>query len=322
MRTCIAVILSAFTFLSGHSAHAQTYPNKPIRVIVPHSVGGSPDSMARIIAQKFSENIGQPVVVETRLGAGGMIGTNSVITAPADGYTLLFADSSAYAITPHMFRDVSFDPLKNLAPIMPAATIPVLLTVPAGLNVSNVKEFIALAKSKPGMFYGSSGSGTPHHLAMELFKSQAGVDLSHISYKGSGQSVLALIAGEVSAGFLGIPAALPQAKAGKLKILAVSTGTRVPQIPDIPTIAESGVPGFDIKTSVGFFAPLKTPPAIIARLNAELQKAVKSPEVQERLIALGLGNTPTLTPQQYARFARNEFETFGALVKKTGGKAD
>lgn len=322
MRNSIVVILSACALLFGQSAHAQTYPNKPIRVIVPHSVGGSPDSMARIVAQKFSENIGQPVVVETRLGAGGMIGTNVVITAPADGYTLLFADSSAYAITPHMFRDVSFDPLKNLSPIMPAATIPVLLVVHPGLNVSNVKEFIALAKSKPGMFYGSSGSGTPHHLAMELLKSQAGVDLSHISYKGSAQSVLALVAGEVSVAFLGIQAALPQAKAGKLKILAVSTGSRLPQIPDIPTIAEAGVPGFDIKTSVGFFAPSKTPPAIIAKLNAELQKAVQSPEVQERLAALGMGPSPSMTPEQYVKFARHEYASYGKLVKKSGGKAD
>jgi len=318
----IVFVLSAIVSLCGSAAQAQTYPNKPIKVIVPHSVGGSPDTFARIVAQKVSESLGQQVVVETRLGAGGIVGSNVVIQSAPDGYTLLMADSSAYAITPHMYASVPFDPLKSLVPIMPGATVPLLLVVHPALKVSNLKELVALAKTKPGIFYGSSGSGTPHHLAMELLKSRAGIDLAHVAYKGSAQSVLGLIASEVSVAFMGTNAASPQAKAGKLKIIAVSTASRIPLMPEIATVAEAGFPGFEVNTTFGFFAPLSTPRDIVGKLNAELSKAVKSGEVQQRLYALGLEAAADMTPEQYAEFVRKEYQTFGALVKAIGARAD
>jgi tripartite-type tricarboxylate transporter receptor subunit TctC len=322
MRHFITAAMTAFLLLGVQAALAQGFPSKPIKVLVPHSVGGSPDSMARIVAQKASEILGQPVIVETRIGAGGMVGTNAVIGSPADGYSLLFADSSAYAITPHMYRNVAFDPLKNLVPIAPAATVPLVLAVHPGLNVSTLNEFLALARSKPDLFYGSSGNGTPHHLGMELLKSLTGIDLKSVPYKGSAQAVLALTSGEISVAFLGLQSALPLAKAGKLKILAVSPNRRLTQVPEIPTIAEAGVPNFELTTVLGFFAPPKTPPAVVAKLHADLTKAIRSYEVQQRLLTLGLDTAPEMTPEQYGRFSHEEYEKYGKLVKSTGAYAD
>ncbi|MDB5728680.1 MAG: hypothetical protein JWQ00_1885 [Noviherbaspirillum sp.] len=322
MRHFIAATIGAFMLLTAQAAQAQSFPSKPVKVLVPHSVGGSPDSMARIVAQKATETLGHPVIVETRIGAGGMVGTNAVIASPPDGYSLLFADSSAYAITPHMYRNVNFEPLKNLVPIAPAATVPLVLAVNPGLGVSTLKEFLALAKSKPDLFYGSSGNGTPHHLGMELLKSLAGIELKSVPYKGSAQAVLALTSGEISVAFLGLQSALPLAKAGKLKILAVSPSRRLTQVPEIPTIAEAGVPDFELTTVLGFFAPPKTPPAVVAKLHAELTKAIRSNEVQQRLLILGLDTAPEMTPEQYGRFSHEEYEKFGKLVKSTGAYAD
>ncbi len=326
MRRPVALILTTLASFCAlgvvPGAQAQPYPSQPIKVIVPHSTGGSPDLLARIVAQKLTESLGQQVLVETRIGAGGMVGTNAIIGAAPDGYSLLLADSSAYAITPHMYRNVSFDPLKGLIPIMPAATVPLLLVVHPGLGVSTLKEFLALAKAKPGMFYASSSSGTPHHLAMELLKTRAGVNLVHVAYKGSSKAVLALITGEVSVAFLGTNAALPQAKAGKLMILAVSTAHRIPLLPEVPGIAEAGIPGFEMNTTFGYFAPLNTPRAILDRLHAELDKAVRSAEVQQRLSALGLATAPAMTSQQFAEFTHNEYRSFGALVSAIGARAD
>jgi tripartite-type tricarboxylate transporter receptor subunit TctC len=322
MRNTIAAAIGAFMLFSVQAVQAQNFPNKPVKVLVPHSVGGSPDSMARIVAQKAAETLGQPVIVETRIGAGGMVGTNAVIGSTADGYSLLFADSSAYAITPHMYRNVAFEPLKSLVPVAPAATVPLVLAVHPGLNVSTLKEFLALAKARPDLFYGSSGNGTPHHLGMELLKSMAGIELKSVPYKGSAQAVLALTSGEISVAFLGLQSALPLHKAGKLKILAVSPGRRLPQVPEIPTIAEAGVPNFELTTVLGFFAPPKTPPAVVSKLHAELTRAIRSDEVQQRLLILGLDTAPEMTPEQYGKFSQQEYEKYGKLVKSTGAYAD
>ncbi|MBA2689182.1 MAG: tripartite tricarboxylate transporter substrate binding protein [Burkholderiales bacterium] len=321
MRQTIVFIFSVIALLWQQAVQAETYPSKPIRIVVPYLPGGSPDVLARVVAHKISESTGWQIVVENRPGAGGVVAANVVMNSAPDGYTLLIADSSVYSIAPSLNPNASVDALKSLMPVTLAATSPIFLVVNPGLNVSNVKELIALAKSKPGLPYGSSGIGTAHHLAMELLKSLAGIDMNHIPYKGASQTVPAVIAGEVGVAFAGLNQASPQAKAGKLTILAVATGRRTPLMPELATVAESGVPGFDISITLGFFAPLKTPPDIVAKLNAELVKAVKSADVQQRLVALGVESVGA-SPEQFTEVIRNEIQQYGKLVKTTGARVD
>ena len=323
MGKSIIVTLGAAALLFGQAAWGQgpQFPAKPIRVVVPYPPGGSPDVLARTVAQKLAENIGQQVIVDNRPGAGGIVAADAVINAPPDGYTLLIADSSVTSIAPNLKRDSSFQPLKNLMPVTLAATSPIYLIVNSALNVSSVKDLIALAKAKPGLPYGSSGNGTGHHLAMELLKSLAGIEMTHVPYKGAAQTVPAVVSGDVAAAFAGLNLAAPQAKAGRVKILAVATGRRSALTPDLPTIAEAGVPGFDISITLGFFAPLNTPRDIIEKLNAELVKAVKSPDVQQRLVGLGVEGVGA-GPEQYAEVLRQETQQYEKLVKATGARVD
>lgn len=321
MRQSIILALGVIAVLFGPAAQGQAYPNKSIHFVVTTVPGGAPDVLARVLGQKVSESLGQQIVVDNRMGAGGIVAAESVINSAPDGYTLLVADVGVYAIAPHLSRDTSFEPLKNLIPVTLTAIAPIYLSVNTRLNVSSLKEFIALAKARPGLSYGSSGIGTAHHLAMELLKSLAGINLIHVPYKGAAQTTLAMVGGEVDAGFLGMSSALPQAKAGKLKILAVSTANRTALMPDIPTLTEAGIPGIDIGISIGFFAPLKTPREIVDKLSAELVKAVKSADVRQRLSALGMEPVGT-TAEQFADAVRNEYQAFGKLVKTTGVRAD
>jgi tripartite-type tricarboxylate transporter receptor subunit TctC len=303
-------------------AHAQGFPTKPIRVFVTIPPGGSPDVLARAVGLKMSESIGQQVVVESRTGAGGIVAVGALIAAPPDGYTLLMADSAVYAVLPYISRSIPYDMLKDMTPVALAATSPIFLTVSPSLGVNSVQEFIALARAKPGQLYASAGEGTAHHLAMEMLKSLTGLQLNHVPYKGAAQALPAVISGDVAAAFAGMNLALPQHKAGKVKMLAVATPKRSALVPELPSIAEAGVPGFAMTISLGFLAPLKTPRDVVERLNGEITKAANAQDVQQRLFSLGVEASPPSSPEHFAEIMRSENQAYGKLVKAAGIRTD
>src|SRR5882672_1022287 len=304
------------------AAQAQDFPGKPIKMIVPYAPGGLPDTMTRIIGPKMSESLGQQIVVENRPGAGGISGTEIVARSSADGYTLLIADVGQLAINPHLFKQLPYDPLKDLAPVSLIGSTALFLVLQASIPANDFKELVALAKAKPGsMNYGSSGLGSIHHLTTEALKAALGLDIVHVPYKGMGQAVPALLGGQVSMLFSALPAIEGQVKGGKVKLLAISTPKRSPQAPEVPSVAELGVPGFDFAPQIGLLAPAGTPAPIVARLAAEVSRAVKSAEVAQRFQQLGIdpvGNTP----QEYDAQIRNDFERYGRVVRITGTKID
>lgn len=326
MRNAMKVSIGALALLSAQwcclGAQAQPFPSKPIRVLITVPPGGSPDVLARTVAQKVAENLGQQVIVDNRPGAGGIVAANAVINSAPDGYTLIMADSALYAVLPHMTSNISYDPLRDLAAVALVATSPIFLVVNPGLNVNSVKEFVALARTKPGMPYASGGNGTAHHLAMEMLKSLAGVQLAHVPYKGAAQAVPAVIAGDVTAAFAGLNLAQAQARAGKVRLLGIATATRSALAPEVPAIAEAGVPGFNMSISLGYLAAAKTPREVILKLNAELMKAVNAPDVQKRLFGMGVESSPISSPEHYAEVMRSENEQYGKLVKASGVRAD
>jgi len=326
MRNAMKVSIGALALLSAQwccvGAQAQPFPSKPIRVLITIPPGGSPDVLARAVAQKVAENLGQQVIVDNRPGAGGIVAANAVINSAPDGYTLIMADSALYAVLPHMTSNTSYDPLRDLAAVALVATSPIFLVVNPGLNVNSVREFVALARSKPGMPYASGGNGTAHHLAMEMLKSLAGVQLAHVPYKGAAHAVPAVIAGDVTAAFAGLNLAQAQARAGKVRLLGIATATRSALAPEVPTIAEAGVPGFNMSISLGYLAAAKTPREVILKLNAELMKAVNAPDVQKRLFGMGVESSPPSSPEHYAEVMRSENEQYGKLVKASGVRVD
>jgi tripartite-type tricarboxylate transporter receptor subunit TctC len=280
----------------GSEAAAQTYPTKPVRMIIPFPPGGTTDILARVAAQKLSEALGQQVVPDNRPGAAGNIGTELVAKAPPDGYLLLTAPGSTLTIHPSLYAKLPFDPLKDFAPVTILGIVPNALVVHPSLPARNVKELIALAKARPGeLNYASTGAGQSTHLSMELFKTMAGVKITHVPYKGSAPAVTDLLGGHVSLMFDNMPSALPHVKANKIRALAVSTLKRSPVAPEIPTVAESGLPGFEVSVWFAVLAPAATPRPIVDRLNQVLVKALQSPDVRERLSSQGaepIGNTP------------------------------
>lgn len=288
--------------------------------MVPYAAGGLPDVVARAVGQKLSENIGQAVVAENRAGAGGVLASETVIRAQPDGTTLLVADSSIYSINPVTSRKLPFDTLKELAPITLAVDAPIFLAVNAGLPAQNMQELIALAKAKPGMSYGSSGPGTAHHLAMELIRVLSGLELTHVPYKGAGQSVPAAVAGDVAMVFAGLNSVLPHARSGRLRILAVATGKRSDLYPEAPSVAET-IPGYEVNISIGFLAPARTPREIVAALSAEFNRAIASPEVKQRLNSLGVAPVGT-TPEGFSQAIRVELQQYGELLKRADFRID
>ncbi|HEY4072948.1 MAG TPA: tripartite tricarboxylate transporter substrate binding protein [Herbaspirillum sp.] len=292
---------------------------KPLRLIVAYPPGGSPDSLARILAQQMSEDMGHPVVVENRPGANGAVANAVVKNAEPDGYTLVMMSSAAYSIGPNLQKNMP-NPVKDFAPVALAATSPIfLVTNPAQAKTFN--EFIALAKAKPGLPYGSSGIGTGHHIAMELLKAKAGIDLTHVPYKGVAQTVPAVLSGEIAATFTGLNVVLPFVKNGRLKILAVATSKRSAMAPDVPTIAELGIPGYDVSISLGLLAPLKTPPEIVKKMNAEIIKAINAPGVREKLFRLGV-EPASSTPEQFGELIAKEIQDYSKLIALTGAKPE
>ena len=308
-------VVAAMLLLPAGVALAQAYPNKPIRVIVPFPPGGSTDFLARIVGQKLTAAWGQQVIIDNRPGAGGTVGAAEAARAKPDGYTLLMG-AVHHTIASSAYAKLSYDFQRDFTPVTTVAIVPNVLVVNPAIPANNVKELIAYAKANPGkLTYGSAGMGTAHHLIGEQFNAQAGVDILHVPYKGSSPAVADLIGGQVSMMYDTIASCLPHIKSGKLRPLAVTTAARSASLPEIPTIAEAALPGFEVTTWFGFVAPAKTPPEIIAKLNAEIVKILQMPDTRERLLASGsepVGNTPEQMGAQIAR----ETAEFAKIVKK------
>jgi len=326
-RLALWIALFAALFGAG-AAHAQggaatAYPGKPIRFVVPFPPGGPLDIMARAIGQKLTESWSQPVVVDNRPGAGGSLGAELVAKAPGDGYTLLMGAVSTHAINPHLYARIGYDPFKDFVPVALVAEVPNVLVVNPTVPATSVQELVALAKAKPGYLnFGSGSTGSTGHLAGELFKSLAGVDMVHIPYKGGAPAMQDLLGGQVQLMFDNLANSLPQVKAGKLRALAVTTSSRSPAMPDLPTVNEAGVKGFDLSTWFGVFVPAGTPPEIVTKLNAGIVAALDSKELRERLAAMGTMPPGNNTPAAFAAFMRAENAKYAKVVKESGAKVD
>ena len=316
-------LLALALLLFALPASAQSdYPSKPIRLIVQFTPGTTTDILARAAGQKLGDALGQPVVIDNRPGAGAVIGTEAAAKAAPDGYTLVMAVSSAFGINPGLLPSLPYDVLRDFAPITNIALTPQTLIVPGGSPLQSVKDLVAQAKAKPGALnYGSLGSGSTSHLTMELFRITAGIQLTHVPYKGSPPAYTDLFGGNLQLMFDAVPAVIPHARSGKLRVLAVGSATRSPFLPEVPTVAESGYPGFEAVGWVGMAAPAKTPAPILDRLNAELVKILATPEMKERLA--GLAVTPVGDSRaQFTAFIRAEIAKWSKLIREAGVKPD
>lgn len=322
MRIWIFRLLAAFAvLLAADGALAQAYPSKPIRFVVPYPPGGPTDILGRAVAQALTESMGQTVVVENKPGASGMIGAEQVAKATPDGYTIL-VNASIHVINPSLFSKTTFDAMKDFEPVTQIATVPLILVVGQSVPANSVKELIALAKASPGkLAFASSSIGAAPHLAGELLKRMAGIDIVHVPYKGSGPATSDLIGGHVTMMIDSMPSSIAHVKAGKLKVLGVSTAKRVPALPDVPTIAESGLPGFDIATWYGVWAPAKTPKEIVSKVSTEIAKGLKRADMKERLAGLGAEGVGS-TPAEFAAYCESEFQRWAKVVKDSGAKLD
>jgi len=309
--------------LAPLAAHAQAaYPSKPITIIVPFSAGGTTDILARVVGLYMGTDLGQPVVVDNRAGAGGNIGGQAAARATADGYTLFMGTVGTHAINQSLYKKMPFDPIKDFAPLSRVAMVPNLLVANPSQPYKNVKEMIAYAKANPGKInFGSSGNGSSIHLSGELFKQMAGVDMQHVPYRGSAPAVSDLLGGQISVMFDNMPSAIPHVKGGKLRALAVTTAKRSPALPDVPTIAEAGVPGYEATSWFGLLAPAGTPAPIVAKLNASILKALADPEVKKKLAEQGAEPFGE-KPEQFAAFIQAETAKWGKVVKDSGASLD
>ncbi|MSQ51885.1 MAG: tripartite tricarboxylate transporter substrate binding protein [Betaproteobacteria bacterium] len=316
------VLVALFNLLALVApAAAQTYPSKAVRIIVGTSPGGSPDVFARLIAQKLGESWGA-VVVENRIGANGNLAAELVAKSAADGYTAYVCDSAIWGINPHLYAKVPYNPLGDFAGVSTIAALPMFLTVHPSVPARTYAEFIAWAKQNPGKIsYASAGNGSIHQITTELFKSLAGIDMMHVPYKGMGPGGQALVAGDVQVAFTSYTAIAQFAKAGKARMLAISAGRRTPALPDIPTIAEQGLPGFDMASLLGALVPAGTPRDIVARMHSGVVAAVASPEVNARMIGFGV-NVATSTPEEFDAQMRAEHSKYARLVKLSGALLD
>ena len=316
-KSCLAAIIAALSF----NAAAQSYPSKPIKIVVPYPPGGFNDTLGRTLAAKFSESWGQPSFVENKPGGNTLIGSDFVAKSPPDGYTLLVV-AFPFAVTPSLIKQMPYDTLRDFAPVILAAQSPNLLVVNPQVPVKSVAELIALAKSQPGkLSYASTGNGSSNHISMELFKSMAGVDILHIPYKGSAPAVTDLLGGQVGVMFDNVPNVLPHVKAGKLRGLATSGTTRSALAPDIPTVAESGVPGYEVMVWFGLVAPAGTPRDVVQKLNAEVVKILAMPDVRERFLAQGVEPVGG-TPEQFGEHIRAQMAKWSKVVQDAGVKAE
>jgi tripartite-type tricarboxylate transporter receptor subunit TctC len=318
-RTRVAFLAAVFTV---QIAQAQSWPNKPIRLVVPFSAGGNTDIVARLFAQELSKTLGQPVVVENKPGASGNIGADAVAKSPPDGYTLVMGTVGTHAINASLYKKMPYDAIKDFAPVTLLASVPNVLVVPVSLPVKSVKELVAYGKANPGkLSFASSGVGTSIHLSGEMFRTTTGIDMTHIAYKGSAPAVTDLIAAQVQLMFDNLPTSLQYVKAGKLRALAVTTAKRIEALPDVPTMIESGFPGFETGSWFGVFAPAATPKDIIARLNTELLKIAQTPEMQQKLLQSG-AEPVGKGSEEFTAYVRSETTKWAKVVKDSGATAD
>jgi tripartite-type tricarboxylate transporter receptor subunit TctC len=316
-----AFVVAGAALASSADALSQTYPSKPVRVIVPLAAGGPTDVLARTISQNLGETWGQVMLIDHRPGANTNIGTAAVAKSPADGYTLLLTVNNL-TINPSFYQNLPFDPLKDFSPISLFATSPLILVVHPSVAARSVKELIALAKARPGdLLFGSPGNGSAPHLAGELLNTLAGVKMVHVPYKGITGAVTDLIGGQLAVMFPGSPIALPQAKAGKLRALATTGAKRSPAVPDLPTIAEAALPKYEVSLWYGLLAPANTPQPIVQRLHAELTRIIALPTIRQQWAALGAEPVST-TPEQFAAFLKNDIVKWEKVIRDSGAKMD
>jgi tripartite-type tricarboxylate transporter receptor subunit TctC len=322
MVRVFAALLALGLVMSPATARAQAYPAKPIRLIVPFPPGGAVDVLGRTIAAKLTEQLGQQVVVDNRAGAGGALGGELAAKSAADGYTLLMGSTTTMSINPFIYTKLPYDPARDFVPVTLVAFVPHVLVAGPSVPAQTLREFITYAKAHPGKLdFASAGNGTPHHIAGEMFKQMTGIDMVHVPYKGTGPAISDLVGGQVAFMSVEILAAMPMAKAGKLRALGVATAQRNPSAPDLPTVAEAGLPGFEVTSWYGVLAPAGTPRDITARLASEISKAVASADFRERLAALGatpVGNTP----EEFGAFMRRESVKWETAVKASGAHLD
>jgi len=308
--------------LAATVASAQSYPTRPVKLVIPYAPGGTPDFVGRTIAGKLSEYLGQPIVIENRPGAGEIIGTEAVAKAAPDGYTLLLITPS-FTSNPALYPKLPYDSIKDFAPVAQVLSYPHVLVASGGLPASSVQDVIALAKANPGRItYGSGGSGSSNHLAAEMFKSLTSVQLTHIPYKGNGPAIADLLADRVQLLFTSMAPVEAQVKAGKLKALAVTGPKRLASAPDVPTMLEAGVPDYDLVSWYGVLVPWGTPKSVIERLNADLRKTMQNPEVRDKMIASLGAETTVSSPDAFGALLRKEFVTWGKLVREMNIKAE
>ncbi len=308
-----ATIFGAWSFAYGQ---ANPYPSRSVQIITTASPGGNPDVVARVLAQKLSERLGKPFVVENRLGFGGNIGAEKLATSPPDGYTLAVLDSSHVSINPTLYKKLTFSPVKDLAPVVLVATVPTLLVVNPGVPANSLQQFIAYAKANPGKLnYGSAGNGSIHHLTMAMFASRADIKMTHVPFKGGGEIVPPLIAGDIQAAFMGFPS--QKAVGTRGRVLAISTSQRSKLEPDVPAVSELGLPGFNVAAKIGLFVPSATPEAIKALLYREASKILAEKDVQDKLRGLGM-ETQQMTTEAFAKELQSDFELYGKAVRDSG----
>ena len=309
----LGLLVGALAWLPN--AGAQEYPTKPIRLVITYPPGGNTDLVGRALALKLGEFMGQQVVVDNRGGAGGVLGSMITAQSAPDGYTIMLGTSAGMVINPLLSRKLTYDPVRDFAPVSMVVIVPQLLVINPQLPVKNVRELIAFAKAKPGYLNaGSSGVGTPNHFGTELLKWLAGVDIVHVPYKGGAPALTDLLGGQIQMAFSSVPAVLPHIKAGRLVALGVGSAKRSPALPNIPTIAEAGVPGYEYTTWYGVFAPAKTPRTLITRLNAEIVKAMETPDIKDRFTALG-GDPDPGTPEELRAYMANESAKWAKIIK-------
>jgi tripartite-type tricarboxylate transporter receptor subunit TctC len=317
MHRLLAILIASAACALPGAVLAQGYPAKPIKIVVPFAVGGIADTFSRVIAQKVQEAWGQPVVVENKAGAGGNIGADLVAKSPPDGYTLVMGSIGTHAVNPHLVKDMPYDAQKDFVPIAHVLEAEGLLVVNPALAVKTVPELIAHLKAQPGkLSYASAGVGTASHLAGELFKNMAGVDMAHIPYKGNAPAITDVMGGQAHMIFATMPTVIQQAKAGRLRPIAVIGSARARALPETPTVAET-LSGFEVGNWVGLFAPAGTPAEIVRRWNAEVQRIMASADVQPRLEAEGARFVPT-TPESFAAFQRGESARWGRMIREAG----
>jgi tripartite-type tricarboxylate transporter receptor subunit TctC len=317
-----STLFASLLLLAPSLAAAQGWPTKPVHILVSSGAGGTADILARMIGERLAPMLGQPVIVENRPGAGGHLGAGLVARAQPDGYTLLMSGSPTHSVGPHLFKRLNYEPMRDVPPVAMVAIAPNLLVTKSSLPVKSLADLVALAREKPGQLtYSSAGNGTSGHLAAELLKSTAKLDMRHVPYKSGPEAVTGVLSGDVDFIFFTVPAVLPQVEAGKLRALAITSAARSALVPDVPTVAEAGYPGFEVLGWYAVFAPRETPKPVVAKLSADIEKIVGSPDIRDKMLQLG-AEPRYLSPEQVAAFVAVESPKWGQLIRESGASAD